>query len=166
MRVRFVYERRRYATMLKMRHGLATLNSNNSVVYGQKHKDLVWVLVFLVRTSGTFWDQNWADFVKFSVMQKNRIIYAQRGRVAQSVTCLATDASLTADPGVASSITARSHTFVEIDHEIISTVILLLSRRVVVSYKRKYVHEVLVNCLFKLAQEKVWLDELTVPQWP
>ena len=49
------------------------------------------------------------------------------GRVAQSVTCLATDASLTADPGVASSIPARSHTFVEIDHEIISTVILLLS---------------------------------------
>ena len=34
--------------------------------------------------------------------------------VAQSVTCLATDASLTADPGVASSIPARSHTFVEI----------------------------------------------------
>ena len=49
------------------------------------------------------------------------------GRVAQSVTCLATDASLTADPGVASSIPARSHTFVEIDHEIISTVILLSS---------------------------------------
>ena len=24
-------------------------------------------------------------------------------------------------------------------------------------------HEVLVNCLFKLAQEKVWLGELTVP---
>ena len=41
--------------------------------------------------------------------------------------CLATDASLTADPGVASSIPARSHTFVEIDHEIISTVILLPS---------------------------------------
>ena len=49
------------------------------------------------------------------------------GRVAQSVTCLATDGSLTADPGVASSIPARSHTFVEIDHEIISTVILLPS---------------------------------------
>ena len=49
------------------------------------------------------------------------------GRVAQSVTCLATDASLTADPGVASSTPARSHTFVEIDHEIISTVILLPS---------------------------------------
>ena len=49
------------------------------------------------------------------------------GRVAQSVTCLATDASLTADPGVASSIPARSHTFVEIDHEIITTVILLPS---------------------------------------
>ena len=39
----------------------------------------------------------------------------------------ATDASLTADPGVASSILARSHTFVEIDHEIISTAILLPS---------------------------------------
>ena len=45
----------------------------------------------------------------------------------QSVTCLATDAKLTADPGVASSIPARSHTFEEIDHEIISTVILLPS---------------------------------------
>ena len=49
------------------------------------------------------------------------------GHVAHSVTCLATDVSLTADPGVASSISARSHTFVEIDHEIISTVILLTS---------------------------------------
>ena len=49
------------------------------------------------------------------------------GRIAQSVTCLATDASLTADPGVASLIPARSHTFVEIDHEIFSTVILLPS---------------------------------------
>ena len=49
------------------------------------------------------------------------------GRVAQSVTCLATDACLTAIPGVASSIPARSHTFVEIDHEIIPTVILLPS---------------------------------------
>ena len=49
------------------------------------------------------------------------------GRVAESVTRLATDACLTADPGVASSIPARSHTFVEIDHEIISTVILLPS---------------------------------------
>ena len=49
------------------------------------------------------------------------------GRVAQLVTCLATDACLTADPGVASSIPVRSHTFVEIDHEIISAVILLPS---------------------------------------
>ena len=49
------------------------------------------------------------------------------GRVAQSVTCLATDACLTADPGVASSIPVRSHTFVAIDHEMISTVILLPS---------------------------------------
>ena len=52
-------------------------------------------------------------------------------------TCLATDACLTADPGVASLIPVQSQTFVEIDHEMISTVILLPSddhsRRVVVS---------------------------------
>ena len=82
------------------------------------------------------------------------------GRVAQSVTCLATDASLTADPGVVSSIPARSHTFVEIDYEFISTVILLPSAESFkkdccqLQYKRKYVHKVLLNCLFMLAQEK------------
>ena len=90
------------------------------------------------------------------------------GRVAQSVTCLATDASLTADPGVASLIPVGSHTFEEIDHEIFLRSFcsppLIHSRRVVVSYKRKYVHELLVNHLFKPAQEKVWLGELTVPQ--
>ena len=99
----------------------------------------------------------------FNMSVKSTIL----GSVAQSVMCLATDACLTADPGVASSIPVRSHTFMEIDHEIISTVILPLliySRRVVGSYKRKYVHELLVNCLFKPAQEKVWLGELTVPQ--
>ena len=31
-------------------------------------------------------------------------------------------------------------------------------------YKQKYVHELLVICLFKPAQEKVWLGELTIPQ--
>ena len=70
--------------------------------------------------------------------------------------------------GVASAIPARSHTFAEIDHEIISMVIILpfavfFSRGVVVSYTRKYVHEVLVSCLFQLAQEKVWLGELIIP---
>ena len=49
------------------------------------------------------------------------------GCVVQLVTCLATDACLTADLGVASSIPAQSLTFVEIDHGIISTVILLPS---------------------------------------
>ena len=38
-----------------------------------------------------------------------------------------TDPRLTADPAVTRSIKAQSHTFVEIDHEIISTVILLPS---------------------------------------
>ena len=78
--------------------------------------------------------------------------------MGQSVTCMATDVSLTADPGVASLIPAQSHTFVEIDHGIISFSSFQLnhSRRVAVPYKHKYAHEVLVNCLFKLAQEKVW----------
>ena len=61
------------------------------------------------------------------------------GHVAQSVTCLATDACLTADPGGREFDPGPFHTFVEIDHEMISTVILRLplihSRRVVVSYK-------------------------------
>ena len=66
----------------------------------------------------------------------------------QSVTCLTADMSLTADPGVASWIPARYHTFPEIDHEIIATGILLPSadsRWVVVSYKWKDVHEVLLT---------------------
>ena len=55
------------------------------------------------------------------------LLYPKSGRAAQPVTCLDTDACLTADPGVASLIPVRSHTFVEIGHEIISTVILLPS---------------------------------------
>ena len=54
--------------------------------------------------------------------------------VAELVTCL------TADPWVMSLILALSHTFVEIDHEIISKVILLpsaISRRVAVKLRAK-----------------------------
>ena len=46
---------------------------------------------------------------------------------SESVTWLTADSCLTADPGVASLIPAQSPTFVEIDHEIISTAILLPS---------------------------------------
>ena len=72
------------------------------------------------------------EFLKKSAGNKKETQITQNaktssGRVAQSVTCLATDACLTADPGVASSIPVLSHSFVEIDHEIISTVILLPS---------------------------------------
>ena len=102
-------------------------------------------------------------------MKKKKWQNDRLGRVAQSVTCLATDGSLTADPGVASSIPAQSHTFVEIEHEIISTVILLPSAE---SFKKgccqlqaKVCARVLVNCLSKLAQEKVCLGELAIPQW-
>ena len=64
---------------------------------------------------------------------------------------------LTADPGVMSLILGGSHTFVAIDHKIISTAIRLASadsRRVVVRYKGGYVQEVLVNRFDNLAQEK------------
>ena len=76
---------------------------------------------------------------------------------------------LTADLGVARLIPAQSHTYAEIDHEIISTAILLpsaYSRRVVVSYKRKYVHEdnlfILACPLLKLlkyfhSMQNIWL---------
>ena len=81
-----------------------------------------------------------------------------------SVTYLPADMCLTADPEFTCLIRAQSLTFVEIDHEMISMVILLPSSDSsrIVSYKRKYVHEVLVNCLVKHAQEKVWLGQLTV----
>ena len=81
------------------------------------------------------------------------------GHAAQLVTCL------TADPGVMSSIPARSHTFMETDHEIIASAILLPStesfKKGCFSYRWKYVHEVLVNPLVKLAQERnvvSWTD--------
>ena len=76
--------------------------------------------------------------------------------VAQSVTCLTADMCLTADPEVASSIPAWSHTFAEIDHEITQRPFssLPLIHEVVFSYKRKYVHKVLVNRLVKPAQQK------------
>ena len=56
-----------------------------------------------------------------------QIMKSLSGRVAQSITCLAIDASPTEDPRVASSIPVWSHTFVEIDHEIISKNIILPS---------------------------------------
>ena len=65
-----------------------------------------------------------------------------------------------------SRVRSRSNTYVEIDHEKISTVILLPSAELFkkgCQLQAKYVYEVLVNCLFELAQEKVWLGELTVP---
>ena len=49
--------------------------------------------------------------------------------IAQSVKCLATDASLTTDTVVTSLIMTWSNTFVEIDHEIISTIFVLPSAK-------------------------------------
>ena len=57
----------------------------------------------------------------------------------------------------------------EIDHEIISVILLPSAdafKKGCCQVHRKYVHKLLINRLFKPAQEKVWLGELTVPQWP
>ena len=87
---------------------------------------------------------------------------------SQTRMCLATDACLTADPGVVSRIPARSHTFVEIDHEIIFTVILLPSadsfKKGCCQIQAKVCAQITGLQLFKPAQKKVWLGELTVPQ--
>ena len=62
------------------------------------------------------------------LLVEKRLISRQiPGCVAQLITCLAADASLITYPGVASLIPVGSHTFVVIDHEIISRVILLPS---------------------------------------
>ena len=87
------------------------------------------------------------------------------GCVADPVMCLVANTCQTADPGVASSILAQSNTSVHVDHDINSRVILSPSadsRGVVVSYKRKYVQEVLVNFLVNLSQEKLWFGKLTM----
>ena len=81
--------------------------------------------------------------------------YCTPGRVAQSVTRLTVDACLTADPGAP----APSYTFMEIDHEIITTAFSSIpqnSRRVVVSYKRST-----GVSLSQTRPEKVCLGELT-----
>ena len=61
-------------------------------------------------------------------------IFLNTGPRRQSVTCLATDACLTADPGVPSLIAARSHNSIEIDPEIISNVTFLPTAE---SFKKK-----------------------------
>ena len=70
-----------------------------------------------------------STLVKMAHCWKSHVMVLNTGPRRQSVTCLATDACLTADPGVPSLIAARSYTFIEIDHEMISTVIFLPSER-------------------------------------
>ena len=61
------------------------------------------------------------QFVIVVFLDYTHLVFLKRhGDVAQSVTCLITDACLTADPGVPSSIPVRSHTFVEIISTVIS----------------------------------------------
>ena len=85
--------------------------------------------------------------------------------VAQLVAHLTAGTCLTADPEAASLSSAQSETFEEIDHEIILRYfsLPLIQEGVVVSCKRKYVHGVLVNCLVKLALEKIGVRQTDRP---
>ena len=71
--------------------------------------------------------------------KKKKSPFYTPGHLAQLLTWLTTDLCLTADPGVMSLILARSHTFVETYHEIISMAILLPSADSLLSVK--YVHK-------------------------
>ena len=59
-------------------------------------------------------------FVRYS-------LYSSSAHPLNKIYWAATDACLTVDPGVGNSILAWSHTFVEIDYEVICMVILLPS---------------------------------------
>ena len=95
----------------------------------------------------------------------NETVKMKRGRVAQLVTCLAADTCLTTDPGVASLIPVRYHTFVEIDHEIISTVIPLIKEGLlsVTSESMCTKYWLTVFKWSSFPRKKVWFGELTVP---
>ena len=92
-------------------------------------------VIFTTIRSLLIWRNNYSIWIMLRLNEENNVTHELNisyyqtipGRLAQSVMYLAADASLTADPGIASSISARPHTFVEIDHKIIDTVILLPS---------------------------------------
>ena len=85
----------------------------------------IYILPFIMQ--GCCYVRNCGDVVK-CIYAKSELLqkaWTQMRRytyqvtyIAQSVTCLATEACLTADPGVMSSILVWSHTFMEIGHEI------------------------------------------------
>ena len=82
------------------------------------------------------------------------------GLVAQLVTCI------TADPlGVASLIPARSHTFMEIDYEIISSAIFsslpLIQGGLLSVTSKSMFTKYWLNAYSSLPRKKVWLSELT-----
>ena len=93
-------------------------------------------LVFLSLTGGCTGSSEYT-LVKMAHCWKSHVTvqtFLNTGPRMQSVTCLATDTCLTADPGVPSLIAARSHNSIEIGHEIISTVTFLPSAK---SFKKK-----------------------------
>ena len=93
--------------------------SNDSFIRQYFRCTVSYILAHRIRVSEILpWDRK--SYFTYAILPRmsSNII---PGCVAQSVMCLATDACLTADPGVESSITARSHTFLETDHEIRSS---------------------------------------------
>ena len=103
-------------------------------------------------------------FENFQFWKKNQQTAKNFGKIIQNASAVRNESDCRSrghdfDPGLVQYFSAEWNYFYS--HSPSSD-----SRRVVVSYNRKYVHEVLVNCLVKLAQEKVWIGELTVSTWP
>ena len=117
---------------------------------------------------GNYWCQKstTADFYHYWTNSND---YNRRpGRVAQSVTCLAADTCLIADPGIDPGpvLYFRGDWSWNNFYGLSPPFRWFKKGCCQLQAKVCYVHEELVNCLVKLAKKKVWLGELTVPIWP
>ena len=84
---------------------------------GRLNLNLIKCIYFTIHYAGGCYVRNCVDVVNAFLhrvsMNPDETLHNQW--CSTFLTCLATDACLTADPGVASSILVRSHTFVKID---------------------------------------------------
>ena len=126
----------------------------------------IWDTVFNI--SVTFWDISWfgknnyRDICQFI---RDTCLFTSRdmGYLVPPI-----QASLRPNPVIIfkSSKTNTCYMYViKVLHTVVSLP-LNHSWRVVVSYKRKYVHDYWLTACSSLPRKKVWLGELTVPQWP
>ena len=120
----------RFPTMCYVRYAQTDQSLCLSLNYYISVKLLIELNLVFLSIQGGCTGSSESTLVKMAHCWKSHVTvktFLITGPRRQSVTCLATDACLTSDPGVPSLIAARSNTFMEIDHEIISSVIFLPS---------------------------------------